>query len=248
MSFFKNIFSTKETLPPIELSIIGTDVHSHLIPGIDDGAKTVDESIEMLKKMRELGFRKVITTPHIMSDFYKNTPDIILSGLKKLRKVAQENKLDIEIKAAAEYYLDYEVDAKIGKEKLLTFGNNYLLFEQSFVAETPNLNNSIFEMITNGYTPVLAHVERYIYWHQNYAKYEELKTRGVLFQLNINSLSGYYGPGIKKIAEKLVTDDMIDFIGTDAHQLEQLEQVDYLLTNPYLHQLVNKENLLNKTL
>ena len=248
MSFLKNIFSSKEKMPPIDLGLVKTDIHSHLIPGIDDGSQNMDETIEMLKGMSDLGYKKVITTPHIMSDFYKNTPEIILSGLEKVREAIKDHNIDIEIDAAAEYYLDFDFDEKIGKEKLLTFGDNYVLFEVSFISEPPNMTSCIFDLITNNYKPIMAHVERYLYWHRDFEKYHELKSRGVLLQMNINSLSGFYGPGVKKISEKLIEEDLIDFLGTDCHRMGHLELIGQISTNTHLHQLVNKEKLLNKQL
>ncbi len=248
MGFFKKLFSSEPKLPPVDLSLIGTDVHSHFIPGIDDGAKTIEESVALVKAFEAMGYKKVITTPHVMSDYYRNTPEIILGGLEKVRAALVEEGVTCEIEAAAEYYLDIEFEDKIEAKELLTFGDNYVLFELPFISEPPMLSSAIFNMQTAGYKPVLAHVERYTFWHNDYQKYEELFDKGVVMQLNINSLTGMYSPQVKKIAERLVEDNYITMIGSDCHNLRHVDMMQSCLTNKHLHQLANKEDLVNKQL
>jgi protein-tyrosine phosphatase len=242
------LFKKSPSLPPADLSVLRADMHSHFIPGIDDGSKSTRESLDMLREMYALGYRKVITTPHIMSDGYRNTPEIILKGLEKLRAAVQEAGINIEVEAAAEYYFDYDFEKSIAKKDKLTFGNNYLLWEISFVNQPSNINDVIFEMMTQGYKPVLAHVERYSFWHNDYAKYEDLAGRGTLLQLNINSLSGQYGAATKKAAEWLIDKDMISFLGTDCHHLGHLEVLKKALTEKYMHKILASPKLLNSTL
>ena len=198
MSFLKNLFSKSPKLDPIDLGVLGTDLHSHLIPAIDDGSKSVDDSLNMLREFVKLGYKKVITTPHIMSDFYKNTPEIILSGLETVRKAIQINNIPIEIEAAAEYYLDFHFEELIENNNLLTFGDNHVLFELSFMHEPNRIKEVIFELQTRGYKPILAHVERYPFYFNAWDKIEDFMNRGCLMQMNINSLSGFYGPQVKK--------------------------------------------------
>jgi tyrosine-protein phosphatase YwqE len=247
MTFF-GLFNKKSSLPPANLSVLKTDMHSHFIPGIDDGAKTMEDSLEMLMEMHALGYRKVVTTPHIMSDGYRNTPEIILSGLEKLKKAVKEAGIDIEVEAAAEYYFDYDFEKSLPRQNKLTFGKNYLLWELSFLNKPDNINDVVFEMITQGYRPVLAHVERYPFWHQEYARYEDLVSRGVLLQLNINSISGQYGPPTKKAAEWLIDNGMISFLGTDCHHMGHLEILKKTLKEKYMHKILASGKLLNSTL
>jgi protein-tyrosine phosphatase len=246
MAFF-GLFNTK-TLLPADLSVLKTDMHSHFIPGIDDGSKTMEESLEMLREMYALGYRKVITTPHIMSDGYRNTPEIIFSGLEKLKKAVKDAGIEIEVEAAAEYYFDYDFEKTLPLKDKLTFGNKYLLWELSFMNKPDNINDVIFEMITQGYRPVLAHVERYPFWHHDYSRYENLINRGTLLQLNINSISGQYGPGVKKAAEWLIDHDMISFLGTDCHHKGHLEALRKTLREKYMHKILASDKLLNSTL
>lgn len=248
MSFFGKIFKKQPKLDPIDLSILGTDVHSHLIPGIDDGSKSMEESLALLRKFSELGFKKVITTPHVMSDFYKNTPEIITEGLLKVREAIKENDISIRLEAAAEYYLDFHLDDLIKKKQLLTFGDNYVLFELSFTNEPQRIKETVFDLVTEGYKPILAHVERYPFYINQWDKIEDYKRREVKLQLNINSLSGQYGPQVKKMAEELINRDMIDLVGSDCHHMGHLMMMDELRTNSFVHKIVQKDDLLNKIL
>jgi tyrosine-protein phosphatase YwqE len=246
MGLLSNIFGKK--LPPIDLDLIQVDMHSHLIPGIDDGAKTMEQSIEMIKKFASLGYKKVVTTPHVMSDFYRNTPEIILSGMENVRAELKKQNVDIEFFAAAEYYLDHEFVEKVKAKEVLSFSGNHVLFELSFSAEQPNVNEAIFELISNGYQPILAHVERYSFYQNRIDRIKEIREKGALLQLNINSLSGHYGPDVKKLAEKLIDLELIDVISSDCHRIDHLDTLEKTLTNPYLHKLVESGRLVNVSL
>ena len=250
MGLFNRIFSKKElTIEPINLSFLRNDIHSHLIPGIDDGSPDMETTIILLKKFIDLGYKKVITTPHIMSDYYKNTPEIILSGLDKVNEEIIKNNLDIEIEAAAEYNLEPEFEDLLEKNNLLTFGTeNYLLFELSFFDEPTRLNEIIWKMRENGLSPVLAHVERYGYWHKDYDKIEEMINRGVKIQVNVGSIIGAYGPEVKKVAEKLIEDKVINFVGSDCHHEQHLEMINHASRLPIFHSLIQQEQILNKSL
>lgn len=240
MGFFGNLFGKKEgqVLEPIDLSFIEVDMHSHLIPGIDDGAQTMDDSIVMLAKFESLGFKKVITTPHIMSDYYRNTPEIILPKLDELRETAQKLNLSIEIEAAAEYYFDETLLTKLkSKEKLLTFGDNYVLFEFSFHTEPARVDELIFEFLTNGYKPVLAHYERYAFLQGSIENAIKWREQGVNIQMNLNSLGGHYGPEIQRLSSTMVKNNVIDFLGTDCHRIEHLMILENNLVLPDFHLL-----------
>ena len=250
MGFFNRIFSKKEEIiDPIDISFLKNDIHSHLIPGIDDGSPDMETTIILLKKFIDLGYKKVITTPHVMSDYYKNNPEIILSGLDNVRKEIKKQNLNIEIEAAAEYNLEPEFEKLLDDGKLLSFGaEKYLLFELSFFDEPLRLNETIWKMIEKGFRPVLAHVERYGYWHNNYDKIEEMINRGVKLQLNIGSVTGAYGPEVKKFAERLIKDEIIDFVGSDCHHLHHLEMINHAIRLPIFHFLVKQSQILNKSL
>lgn len=224
------------------------DIHSHLIPGIDDGSKSMEQSVEMITRLKNMGFKKLITTPHIMQYEYDNTPDIILGGLKELQEVLKQKNIDIEIEAASEYFLDQHFLELIQKKDLLTFGDNYLLFELSYTIKPVILENAVFSMISQGYNPVLAHPERYLFMHKNFDEYRELKEKGVLFQVNLNSFSGYYSKAVKDIANRLVEEGMIDFIGSDTHKHRQLDHLEKNLQSNVIKKIFKYNTIRNESL
>lgn len=230
----------------LDFSVLKTDIHSHFIPGIDDGAPDMEASITLIKKMHELGFSKVITSPHVMSDFYQNSSETILNGLADVRAELKVQNINMEIEAAAEYYIDYEFEQKIGKEKFLTFGDNYILVELSFMEAPRNLFDIIFKLQLEGYKVVLAHPERYNYY--SIKDYEELISRGVLLQINLLSLIAYYSPQIKKKTEALINSGMVSLVGTDCHNMNHAELYEKCQTKKAWHDLVNSGKLLNATL
>jgi tyrosine-protein phosphatase YwqE len=226
-------------LPPVDLSVLKVDMHSHLIPGIDDGSRNMDETIAMLAKFESFGYKKVITTPHIMGDFYKNTPEIILGGLEDVRSTAKQLGLKIEIEAAAEYYFDESLmDRLKRKEKLLTFGDNQLLFEFSMMSKPDQIEELLFEMLTQNYKPILAHFERYTFFFGSVDKAVEWRSKGIDIQLNLNSLTGHYGPDVKKQAERLVDSGAIDFVASDCHRMDHLMIMERNLQIPYFHKVL----------
>ncbi len=233
---------------PINLAAIGTDMHSHLIPGIDDGCPTMNHSVELIREMKDLGFSKIITTPHIQGEVYKNTPEIILSGLEDVRKAIKIAGINVQLEAAAEYLLDDFFAEKLQAKNLLSFSNKHILVELSYFSPHPNLFNFIFDLQIEGYKVILAHPERYSYWFNSYNKYDELKDRGVFFQMNTISLGGYYGPMVKKQAEKMVDLGMIDFLGTDMHNTNYLQGLQDVRYEKYLDKILSSGKIMNGSL
>ena len=213
------MFSVFKSAPRKTLLPLVTDIHSHLLPDLDDGVKTFVEAWQIIKRFEDQGYQKLITTPHIMNDYYRNTPEGIHNKLKELGDFLLEKKCFVQIEAAAEYYLDESLIQLVdNKENLLTFATQkYLLFETNFLTEPYQLKDFIFKAITQRYKPVLAHPERYEYLNKNFDKLEDLRNRGVLFQLNILSLIGFYSAPIQKMAEHLIDKGWVDFIGSDCH-------------------------------
>ena len=244
-----SIFSKSSKGEPVDLGILHADMHSHFIPGIDDGARTMKDTIELLKSMEDLGYKKVITTPHVMSDFFRNTTAIITTGLEQVRSAAKAEGIGLEIEAAAEYYFDYGLENKIKEERLLTFGLDYLLFEVSYMNAPDNLDAFIFQLQTSGYRPVLAHPERYPFWFtKNLEHFEKLKEKGVLFQLNINALTGHYSIATKKIAEQMIDRGWYEFLGSDCHHMGHVELMKKVRQEKGLHKLLGSGKLLNQTI
>ena len=239
--FFKREKSEKEKYNDLPIpanasfAFLGTDMHSHFIPGIDDGAKTIDDSIVLLRNMEAMGYKAVVTTPHVMIDFYPNTNTTIREGLEKLRIAARENNIGLEINAAAEYYIVELLE----KEPLLTVQKNEVLVEFSMMFEPPMLHNTLFNMQKKGYKPILAHPERYQSLHNNFDKYAEFKDRGCYFQLNMLSLTGYYGANVANIAGKLLEKGMYDYCGTDMHHEKHAAAINNILKSRLYTTLVN---------
>ncbi len=222
-------------------SILEVDIHSHLIPGVDDGVQSFEESLALIKGFEEKGYKKLITTPHIMADFYDNSETHLKEIVNDLMQKVLENNISINIEVAAEYYLDDRLNERISdpKEEFLTFGNNYLLFETSFMNEPLYLKEFIFNAKSRGLNPVLAHPERYHYLISNNSLVEELANREVLFQLNINSLSGYYSKQVKKFAEKLIDAGSIHFAGSDCHNQLHFENLSKAKSTKYYNKLLS---------
>ncbi|WP_233454843.1 tyrosine-protein phosphatase [Hymenobacter negativus] len=254
-SLWQRLFggATSAPVATASLAALAVDMHSHLLPGLDDGAETVEHSLDLLRALRGLGYRKLVMTPHIMGDFYKNTPEGIRAALKRLREAAAAAGLhDVALECAAEYYLDEFLGRKLADgTEMLTFGGDkrYLLFETSYMNEPLNLFDTIFEMKAQGYQPVLAHPERYTYLYGRFAEIEKMRhDHGVLLQVNLNSLAGYYSPAAKKVAEQLIDGELVDFVGTDAHHLRHTDTLaQRTLPQPYMEKLL-KLPLLNNTL
>ena len=237
---------SSQILEPIDFSVVGADLHSHLIPGIDDGAKDLDDSVTIIKELINQGFSKIITTPHIISDLYKNTPETIHSGLEILKRRLVNDNIEIDISAAAEYYVDYDFEQRIGNEKFLTFGKKYILIEFSFLESPRNMYDIIFKLQLEGYVVVLAHPARYQYF--DLKDYESLINRGVLFQLNLLSLIGYYSNQVKTNAKLLIDNKFVSFVGTDCHNLNHARLYPKCMISKSWHELVNSGTLINSKL
>lgn len=228
--------------------VLKVDMHSHFIPGIDDGSQNMEESLSLLRGMEALGYEKVITTPHIMVDVYRNTPTIIKEGLLSLREAAKSEGINIEIEAAAEYYLDEGFYDHLHSGEVMSIKNKYLLFETSYVSKPLQLEEMIFEISAAGYIPIMAHPERYRYVRDPLKEYSRFKELGVLLQLDLNSLGGHYGKDAKKKAEILSEKGMIDFLGSDIHHLKQTQFLDEVFNCENYAKVWENNTILNHTL
>jgi tyrosine-protein phosphatase YwqE len=217
----------KKKEPSKIVTPLQVDIHSHLLPGLDDGVQSYEESEDIILHFQQLGYRKLVTSPHVMSDTYKNTADRILARLDKLRIYLKNQEIDMEIDAAAEYYLDEQVFRMVEtNQKMLTFGKNFLLFETNFLNEPINLKEFIFLATTRGFKPVLAHPERYLYLQDNLDKAQDLLDRGVLFQINISSITGFYSKIVQTTANKLIDRGWVHLLGSDCHHLQHVRLVE----------------------
>jgi tyrosine-protein phosphatase YwqE len=213
---------------------IRTDIHSHLLPGLDDGVQSFEDAEEIILRFIKAGYQKLITTPHIMSDAYRNTPAGIRSKLAELTEYLTAKNIHIQIEAAAEYYLDEAFIKSVElDQEILTFGKRFLLFETNFMTEPLHLKEFIFMATTKGYQLVLGHPERYIFLQNDLAKAEDLINRGVYFQLNTSSLTGYYSREAQRTAYKLIDKGWVHFVGSDCHSLQHIHLLEEAQTSRY---------------
>lgn len=237
---------SKPATAKVDFSLLKADMHSHLLPGIDDGSPDLETSLHLIRGMAELGYTKLITTPHIMWDMYKNTREVILSKLDMLREAVKAEGIAVEINAAAEYFLDDHVAGLLSnKQPLLTISGNMVLVEFSLAHPSMSLKDILFEMQMQNYQPVIAHPERYIYLQHNKEFYEELKDIGCLFQLNLLSLSNHYGKSVHELAQYLIKKGYYDLVGTDLHNTRHLEAISNPSLAPLLQKLVESGKILN---
>lgn len=206
-----------------------TDIHNHILPGIDDGAKNVDESIQLIKGFGEFGVKSFICTPHIMHNYYDNTPETIKESFDNLQKEMGKKKIiDVSIDFAAEHMIDNNFENILESGKTMPLAKKYMLVEMSYLQPSINFQEAVQKVASYGYFPILAHPERYIFLHSSSKKYKEYRDNGILFQLNLLSIGGFYGKQVQKTAQKLLEEKMIDFIASDIHNLQQLSHLKEL--------------------
>ena len=211
-TFFKSKPVLKDLIPDGHI-----DIHSHLLPGIDDGARTFEDTLRLTQALQGFGVSQFITTPHIIQYVWDNTHDQILSNKETTVLELEKNKITVPFNAAAEYLMDDQFVQLFQSHELLTLKANYVLVEMSYINAPIQLYSILFDLQVAGYIPILAHPERYLFYHNNFSEYEKLKRAGCLFQLNLLSVVGYYGAEITKIAEQLLQKGMYTYVGSDVH-------------------------------
>lgn len=220
-----NIFRSKKNIISYPgFTWLSQDIHSHILPGLDDGSPDLDTSLQLLQSLSDAGIRKFICTPHIIGDMYRNTPETVTDALAMLRNAVRQNGLRVEINAAAEYMMDdHFMELLRKKEPLLTLDKNYILTELSYSTPPTKLEEISFEININNYSPLMAHPERYPYYHKNYDAYTRMKELGFSLQVNLLSLTGYYGKNVAKAAKYILEHNLADFVGTDLHHFNHLK-------------------------
>ncbi|MFD2574172.1 tyrosine-protein phosphatase [Spirosoma soli] len=224
------------------------DMHSHLLPGVDDGVSNLEQTVACLKQLASWGIRKVITTPHVSGDWYPNESTQLKASQAMLQALANENGLDLQVEVAAEYLLDEFFPELLNTDALLTFGPaRYVLVELGWAAAPLYLDDLLFRLRAKGYTPILAHPERYTYYHDNPSALAHLHENGYLFQLNWGSLTGRYGERVQAQARFLLKKGWVDFLGSDLHRPTDLKALATLFKMPEYEQL-KSQPLLNESL
>jgi len=243
LSIFK---SATLSFPIAEL--LRTDMHSHILPGIDDGAKDVETAIALIKGLKALGYERFIATPHIISDLHPNTPETIAAAATKLKAALAAKDFHVDIAYAAEYMVDDAFEDLMKQGPLLTLADDLALVETMMMAEPPNFSTVLFDMQTAGYRPVVAHPERYHFVFNKPGKAERMKDRGALLQINALSLTGYYGKHEKHTAIQLLEAGLVDFIGSDLHHERHLKALQNFTVERKVVELLEKMPLKNREL
>ncbi len=244
-------FNKRKQLERFPFEMLGTDMHSHLLPGIDDGSPDTDTSLALIKGLQELGYRKLITTPHVMEDIYRNNKSTIQDAYRRLKAAidSQPDLVKVNLQFAAEYLLDGNVDNMLAKNtQMLALKDKMVLVEVSFVSPPLHFKEVLFELQMKGYQPVFAHPERYGFYHSRPSEYEEIRDMGCLFQCNLLSFSGYYGASVRQAAEFLAKKGLVDLLGTDLHHDKHLQALQTLELTPALSQIVDGHRLINPSL
>lgn len=202
------------------------DIHSHLLPGIDDGAKSIEDSLYLINSLKSFGITDFITTPHTFSGFWDNTKESIQAKALETQKIIVEHGITNPFRAASEYMMNDHFVTLFQKGEILPLKDNLVLVEMSYMNAPIQLYDIIFDLQVAGYKPVLAHPERYLFYHKNFAEYQKLKNAGCYFQLNLLSVVGYYGKEVSETAQKLLTKGFIDFVGSDVHHQKHIQAFD----------------------
>lgn len=252
MSFFSRLFSKKSHSTKVKLlgklAFLEVDMHNHLLPGIDDGSPSVERSLELIRGLNQLGFDKFICTPHIMEGVHPNTKSTISQAHSSLVQGLKQSGSKVQVHAAAEHMIDDGLRALIAKDNLCIIPGGYVLIEMSYLSESKALFQTILDIQNLGYKPVLAHPERYSYYHYNFDMYKQIRNAGCLMQLNLLSISRYYGTEVKVAALTMIKSGMYDFVGTDLHHDRHLAALQEVVDKYPVRELLNTCNILNPSL
>ena len=225
-----NFFKRKKKAEPQKL-FYSTDIHSHVLPGIDDGAPNTNVSIALLEAMKSWGISSIVATPHIAEENFENTPQSIKNAYDKLNTRMLDLGVEMDVKFSAEYRIDNRFRKMVEEDNLIIMPNNYLLIENSFVQPPIDLKNIIYELQLKDIKPIIAHPERYGYYQRNKESYESLYNSGCEFQINLLSLAGYYGDREKETALWLANKGYVSFVGTDLHHFGHVEVINRFLSS-----------------
>lgn len=237
------IFKKKSSVDNLEW--LGVYMHSHFLPGIDDGLANVTRSISLIQKLNAIGVTKIHFTPHIFKELYPNSSDTINFALKSVKQALSEAKMSVGVGAETEYMID---ENYVLNKDLMCLPNRHLLIEMSYLSETANIEKTIFDHQMKGYTVILAHPERYVFYHQDPSRFSRFKDMGVLFELNLLSVAGYYGKEVKKMADHLLIGKMYDLAGTDLHHDKHLDALTRATQSGFLYEKLGSHHFKNEEL
>ena len=224
---------------------VSTDIHCHLVPGVDDGARDAATAAEIIERMQSWGVKRIIASPHVTQDTFENTPEELVKALAELQAELNARGNNIELSRSAEYRIDDYSMSQINSGVATTLPNSYILVENAFMQEPWGLDQLLFDLQVKGLRPILAHPERYFYYHKNQRRYDKIHAAGTCFQVNMLSLAGYYGKEEKAIAESLVAKGYVDFLGTDIHHHRHVDSIEAYLQSKDYSKILPKLNLQN---
>lgn len=238
----------RKTTPLTSYAFLSNDMHSHILPGIDDGAQDVTTSMELIEGLAELGFTGFCATPHVIADRYPNTPASIKGALERAQAELRKRNVNVTLTAAAEYLVDQDFANLLAGRKMQTIGQDHLLIEMPFIAPAPRIEDHIFNIQVAGLRPIMAHPERYRYWNERLAEWDRIHKLGCELQVNLLSLFGHYGKEAKKQAFKLIEADLVAYLGTDIHRVEQLKILKNGLSDRSVARLLEGRTFKNASL
>ncbi len=252
MGFFSKFLGRSEDRGNVKvigkLAFLEVDMHNHLLPGIDDGSKSTSQSIRLIDGLQHMGLNNFICTPHIMEGVHPNNKSTINRAFEELQSAVKKENKNIQIQAAAEHMIDDGIHKMITDDSLCVMPGGYVLIEMSYLSESRSLFHTIQQIRNLGYKPILAHPERYNYYHMDFNMYKQIKDAGCLLQLNLLSISRYYGESVKAIALTLIKSGMYDFVGTDLHHERHLAAMEQVVAKYPVRDLLKTCKILNPTL
>lgn len=242
-----NLFKSKKVCR--DVAWIGTDIHSHLLPGIDDGVQDPDTGVRFMKALLDLGYSQFIVTPHIYDEVHPNTPATINAAHEQLYGAMQQAGLgDVYTHSAAEYMLGQQFGQLLERGNMKAYPEKHLLIEMPYIAEPMQLEQTLFEISIKGYKPIMAHPERYVFYFDKPEAYHRLKEMGCLLQLNLLSPTGYYGREVAKAAAYMIKNGLYDVVGTDLHHERHLTKLSQYIKSGQAYKDLGHIGLRNKEL
>lgn len=239
-------FFKKKNIPQPIFENLVADMHSHLLPGVDDGSGNIDTTIACLKVMESVGFKKMYLTPHFIKTRFPNVEDDIAARFLQLKREVDERDIEIDLAGVGgEYRIDSFFEQRLKESSFLKIAGEYVLVELSLNQQMMGSDRLIEEMQMNDHVVVLAHPERYLYMDSHCKDIERLRNSGVLIQVNILSLDGFYGPDSEKRAYRMIENGWVDFLGTDLHSMRYAEALIKASNNKKIEKIITKNQFLN---
>ena len=195
------------------------DFHTHILPNVDDGSKSVEETFNLIKEAESVGFDSIISTSHYIENYYESPVDERQEWINALSGALKKESINVKLYLGNEVYFSENIIKLLNENKIAKINNSkYMLFEFAINVKPINVYDVIYEMLQNKITPILAHPERYRFVQQDPSLIYELIENGVLMQANYASIIGWYGQKAEILSKKFLESNMISFLGSDVHR------------------------------